>query len=163
MKAKKYRLQTVLNFRARAKEEAARQIALCFERLAQAEEELKNRRQRLQTCREKQNIAQAALNADLENGVQATGIVSHRAFLNDLREQETELKYAVEEQIAVVKRAEQDVEAARQKLSEAEKELRAVEIHKENWQSAELLEENRRERKIGDEIGAIIHEKRENT
>lgn len=157
MKANKYRLQTVLNVRKRARDEAARQVALRFEQLEQAEEELKNRLENLQTCREKQNEARAALNTELEKGVQAKSVVSHRAFLKELREQEIQLKFSVEEQKAVVKRAEQEVEAARQKLIEAEKELKAVETHKENWESAKLLEENCRERKIGDEIGAIIH------
>lgn len=163
MKAKKYRLQTVLNVRARVKEEAARQIAVRYEQLAQAEDELKKRRDNLRTCREKQIETHGVLNAELEIGVQANSVVSHHSFLKDLRERETELKFAVEEQKAAVKHAEQEVEKAQQKLVEAEKELKAVEKHKENRQSEELLEVSRRERKTGDEIGAILHGRRENT
>ncbi|CAN5694779.1 hypothetical protein BH20ACI4_BH20ACI4_11370 [soil metagenome] len=163
MKAKKYRLQTVLNIRSRAKDEAARFVALRLEQMAQAEEELLNRQRNLQTCYEKQNQARTAMNAELDKGIQAKGVVTHRVFLKDLREQEIELNSAVEQQKTAVKRAETEVEAAREKLSEAAKELKAIEDHKENWQTVERIEKNRREQKISDEIGSILHGRRENT
>lgn len=163
MKAKKYRLQTVLNIRSRVKDEAARLVALRLEQLAQAEDELLNRQRNLQTCYEKQNQARTAMNTELDRGIQAKGVVSHRVFLKDLREQEIELKAAVEQQKSAVKRAETEVEAAREKLSEAAKELKAIEVHKDNWQTAERREQNRREQKISDEIGSILHGRRENT
>jgi flagellar export protein FliJ len=163
MKAKKYRLQTVLNIRNRAKDEAARLVALRLEQSRQTEEELLNRQRNLQTCYEKQNLARTAMNAELDKGVQAKGVVTHRVFLKDLREQEIELKTAVEQQKSAVERAEREVEAAREKLSEAAKELKAIEVHKENWQSGKRREQNRREQKISDEIGTILHGRRENT
>jgi flagellar export protein FliJ len=163
MKAKKYRLQTVLNIRSRAKDEAARMVALRLEQLAQTEEELLNRQRNLQSCYEKQNRARTAMNTELDRGVQAKGVVSHRAFLKDLREQETELKAAVEQQKAAVKRAEREVETAREKLAETTKELKAIEVHRENWLDGERREQNRREQKISDEIGSILHGRRENT
>ncbi len=163
MKAKKYRLQTVLNIRNRAKDEAARFVALRLEQLANAEEELLNRQRSLQTCYEKQNQARTAMNAQLDKGIQAKGVVTHRVFLKDLREREIELKTAVEQQKSAVKRAETEVETAREKLAEAAKEFKAIEVHKENRQSAERREQNRRDQKISDEIGSILHGRRENT
>lgn len=162
MKAKKYRLQTILNIRSRAKEEAARFVALRLEQMTQAEEELTRRQRNLQTCYEKQNQARTAMNARLDRGIQAKGVVTHRVFLKDLREQEIELTAAVEQQKTAVKRAEAEVEAAREKLFEAAQELKAIEVQKENWQSAERREENRREQKISDEIGSILHSRDEN-
>lgn len=157
MKAKKYRLQTVLTLRSRAKDEAARLVALRYEQLASAEEELLKRQRNLQSCYEKQTQAKTAMNEELDQGIQAKGVVSHRIFLKDLREQEIELKDAVEKQKTKVKRAEDEVEAARGKLVEAAKELRAIEVHKENWLTAEKTTENRHEQKLSDEIGAILH------
>ena len=157
MKAKKYRLQTVLDIRNRAKDEAARIVALRYEQLANAEAELLNRQRSLQTCYEKQTQAKTAMNAELDKGIQAKGVVSHRIFLKDLREQEIDLKAAVENQKTAVKRAEAEVEAAREKLVEAAKELKAIEVHKENWQTAERFQEKRRDQKISDEIGSILH------
>ncbi len=160
---KKYRLQTVLSIRSRAKDEAARFVALRLEQLAQTEEELTRRQRNLQMCFEKQNRTQTVMNDQLNKGIQAKGVISHRVFLKDLREQETELKASVEQQKNAVKRAENEVETAREKLIEAAKELKAIEVHKETWQTAERIEENRREQKIGDEIGSILHGRRKNT
>ncbi len=163
MKAKKYRLQTVLTIRSRAKDEAARLVALRYEQLANAENELLKRQRNLQSCYEKQSQAKTAMNAELDKGIQAKGVVSHRIFLKDLRDQEIELKDAVEKQKTAVKRAEDEVEIAREKLVEAAKELKAIEVHKENWLTAEKITENRREQKMSDEIGSILHGRNKNS
>lgn len=163
MKARKYRLQTVLNVRNRAREEAARLVAVCLEQLAHVEAELSERELNLQACCEKQKEVQAVLNLALETGALAKSIITHRTFLKDLREQECDFKSLVEQQQVKVKQAETAVEAARQKLFEASKELKAIEIHKENWVTAERTGEHRREQKITDEIGSILHGNRENT
>lgn len=162
MKAKKYRLQTVLTMRGRAKDEAAKLVALRYEQLAQTEQELLNRQRNLQTCYEKQTQAKTAMNDELDKGIQAKGVVTHRLFLKDLRDQEIELKESVEKQKTAVKRAEDEVEIAREKLIEAAKELKAIEVHKENWITVEKIEQNRRDQKISDEIGSILHGRREN-
>ena len=162
MKAKKYRLQSVLNIRSRRRDEAARIVALRFEQLALEQEELSRRRGDLQACYEKQNTAQTAMNEKLDSGIQAKGIVAHRSFLDDLRNLETRLKTAVEDQITAVARAEKEVETAREKLVEAAQELKAIEVHKENWQTAERTGQVRRDQKISDEIGSILHGRREN-
>jgi flagellar export protein FliJ len=163
MKAKKYRLETVLDIRAHAKDAAARQIALCYERLTLAEEELNRRQIRLQTCFEQQNRAQSSMQNEMEVGIQAQSIQAHQIYLKDLRKIEAELKAEVEKQIKVVEKAEREIEAAREKLIEAAKELKAIEIHKTNWQAAERNEGNRRDRKISDEIGSILHGRRRNS
>ena len=163
MKSKKYRLQTVLTIRSRVRDEAARHVALRYEQLANAEEELLKRQRNLQTCYEKQSQAKTAMNAELDKGIQAKGVVSHRIFLKDLRDQEIDLKDAVEKQKIAVKRAEDEVEIAREKLVEAAKELKAIEVHKDNWQTAEKISENRREQKLSDEIGSILHGRNKNS
>lgn len=163
MKAKKYRLETVLDIRNRAKEEAARQVALRFQQLEKAEEELMRRRRNLQNCYEKQNQAQTKMAEDLSKGIQAQSILAHQNYLNDLRKQEIELQKEVDKQIQTVANAEKEVEKAREKLIEAARELKAIEVHKENWQSVERIAENRREQKISDEIGSILHGRRKNS
>lgn len=163
MKAKKYRLETVLDIRNRAKEEAARQVALRFQQLEKAEEELMRRRRNLQNCYEKQNQAQTKMAEDLSKGLQAQSILAHQNYLNDLRKQEIELQKEVDKQIQTVANAEKEVEKARERLIEAARELKAIEVHKENWQSVERIAENRREQKISDEIGSILHGRRKNS
>lgn len=163
MKAGKYRLETVLEIRCRAKDEAARQVALRFQQLEKAEEELARRRLNLQNCYKKQNQAQTKMAEDLSKGSQAQAVIAHQNYLNDLRKQEAELQKEVEKQIKTVSNAENEVEKAREKLIEAARELKAIEVHKENWQSSERTAENRREQKISDEIGSILHGRRKNS
>ena len=163
MKAKKYRLETVLGIRNRAKDEAARLVGLRLQQLQLAEDELNRRQMQLQTCYEKQNQAQASMVEDLNKGLQAQKILAHQNYLNDLRKLEVELQEAVEKQIQNVSNAEKDVETAREELIEASREVKSIEVHKENWQTTERNSQMRREQKMSDEIGAILHGRRKNS
>jgi flagellar export protein FliJ len=163
MKAKKYRLETVLGIRHRTRDEAARQVAVRLQHLQAAEEELARRQRKLQACYEQQNKAQASMNEELRKGIQAQNVLAHQNYLNDLRKLEIELKADVEKQIQTVTKAEKELETAREKLSETARDLKSIEIHKENWQDSQNKEKNRREQKISDEIGAILHGRRESS
>jgi len=163
MKAKKYRLETVLGIRNRAREEAARQVALRLGQLEQAETELNLRQKKLQACYEQQNKAQTAMSEELSQGIQARNILAHQNYLNDLRKLEIELKNDVEKQIQAVTKAENELEKAREKLVETARELKSIEVHKANWQVAEQKVQTKREQKISDEIGAILHGRRESS
>jgi flagellar export protein FliJ len=163
MTARKYRLETVLGIRSRAREEAARQVALRLQQLQAAEEELLRRQKNLQSCYERQNKAQAAMNEELNKGIQARNVLAHQNYLNDLRKLEIELKNEVEKQILNVTKAEKELEAAREKLSESARDLKSIEVHKENWQISRQKEIGRRDQKMSDEIGAILHGRRKNS
>lgn len=161
MTQKKYRLETVVTIRERAKDEAAKQVALRMARLAAAEEELARRQQNLRDCFDQQRVARTRLSDELDRGAAVGGVVAHQNFLNDLRRQEAELQSAVEDQKNNVARAEKELENAREALMNAAKELKAIETHKTNWKDTEKRESNRREEKFSDEIGSIIHGRRE--
>lgn len=156
-------METVLGIRNRAREEAARHVALRLQQLQSAEDELARRQRRLQTCYEQQNTAQIAVDDKLRGGIQAHSLIAHQNFLNDLRQIEVELKADVEKQILAVTRAEKELEAARDKLIEAARDLKSIEVHKANWQETEQKVETRRDQKISDEIGAILHGRRESS
>lgn len=160
MKAKKYRLETVLGIRSRAREEAARVVALRLHQLQSAEDELARRQKNLQACYEQQNRAQTAMTGELKRGLEAHKILAHQNFLNDLRAREVELKNDVEKQILTVSRAEKELETAREKLTESARDLKSIEIHKANWKISEQKDAARREQKISDEIGSILHGRR---
>ncbi|HEX8368021.1 MAG TPA: flagellar FliJ family protein [Pyrinomonadaceae bacterium] len=163
MKSKKYRLETVLEIRGRAKDEAARQVAARLEQLARAEAELNRRLKELENCRRRRRTAQNAMLAQLSGGTQAHNITAHKDFLGQLKEAENELEAAVEQQKQAVAAAEREVAQAREKLIEAAKDLKAIEVHKSNWKIAERTTETRRDQKISDEIGAILHGRRDNS
>ena len=162
MKTKKYRLETVLGVRSRARDEAARQVAVCLHDLEAAETELARCQKLLRDCIEKKTRAQLQLNEELTSGIRAQAVLAHQIYLNDLKKQETELQTQLENQLEAVKQAEKALAAARENLTESARELQSIETHKTNWKTAREREENRREQKISDEIGAILHGRRDN-
>ena len=161
MKAKKYRLETVLGIRSRAREEAARHVALRLQNLQAAEEELARRQRALQVCYEQQNKAQNLMNEELAGGIQARNILAHQNFLNDLRKLEVELQANVEKQITAVTKAEKELETAREKLIESARDLKSIEVHKANWTTSQEKAKAKHDQKISDEIGAILYGRRE--
>jgi flagellar export protein FliJ len=159
MSKSKYRLQPVLEVRERAKQDAAKLVALRRAQLDAAEQELARREGEVVQCRERQQEAHAKMLEEAQSGTEAHCIVTHRTHLADLRRQETELLAAVEEQRAVVARAERDLEDALARLAEASKDVRVMEKHRENWREGERRTEQARERKISDEIAALLHQR----
>lgn len=156
----KYNLQRLLEMRERAREQAALHLAGCREQLRLAQAELEERRRAVDGCRIEQNKAQEEMIEKAAGGIRSTEIARYRQHLKDLREKEIMLQGLAAEQDAVVRRAEQTVEKAFLGLAEASKEAKVIEKHRENWQTAKKTEADRREQKIGDEIGAILFERR---
>lgn len=160
MVVKKYRLQPVLGAREQAKREAERLLAVRMAQLAESEEELARRVRAVEACRERQASARAEMLEAMSGGAAAAQALAHRTHLADLRAQEESLRAAVEEQKGAVARCEAELERARAALVEAAREVRVIEKHRENWREHERRESVRREQKINDEIGAILHERR---
>jgi flagellar export protein FliJ len=161
MRQKKYRLEIVLNVREKKKEEAARFVARRRQELLDAERELNRREKFLAACRRQLVETNDKLMSEYSAGAAAGKIVSHRDFLQVLKEREEILKKSVAEQINNVRYAEQLVEEALAQLAEAFKELRIIEKHKEHWQATQKQESQKREQKLNDEIGAILHRRSE--
>ncbi len=157
MKKPRYRLQPVLDVREQAKKDAAQRLAEARQAVADAEAELARRLAAVEACRQRQAEANARLLAALQSGSAAHTVLAHRTFLADLKEEEQRLQAAVEQQRAAVQQAEAAVEAALEGLIEASKELQAIEKHRENWQLARKLAEERRENKANDEFGTARH------
>ena len=161
MRQKKYRLEIVLNVREKKKEDAARFVARRRQELLEAEQELIRRERFLADCRRQLADANEKLTSEFSAGAPAGKIVSHRNFLQVLKEREEALNASVGEQRNNVRYAEQLVGEALEILAEAFRELRIIEKHKENWQATQKLESQKREQKLNDEIGAILHRRSE--
>lgn len=160
MAVKKYRLEPVLGAREQAKREAERLLAARMAQLAEAEDELARRGREVESCRARQAAARAEMLEAMSGGAAAARALAHRTHLSDLRAREEELRAAAEEQRGAVARCEAELERARAALVEAAREVRVIEKHRENWRERERRETARREQKINDEIGAILHERR---
>lgn len=161
MKPKDYRLKTVLKIRENAKVEAGRKVAVRLDELEAANTELNRRQNDLLACYEKQDQKQAAMNEMLECGTPVRNVVRHRAFLDDLRESEQQLKQSAEKQKKSVVRAENEVEAARDTLIDATRDFKAIETHRSKWAATVRTAAERREQKASDEIASILHGRRE--
>ncbi len=153
----KYRLQPVLDVRGKTKQAAAKLLATRRAQLADAEIELVRRQAAVSTCRAQQTTAQERMMDDVKQGAPAHGLVMHRTHLADLRRVEKELVAEVEAQHLAVAAAEVEVEKSVSALIEASKEVQVIEKHNESWQENARREEERREQKLGDEIGMIGH------
>lgn len=157
MPKQKYRLQPVLDVRGKAKQSAASLVATRRDQLAAAEAELTRRRQALADCRQRQTTAQEEMLAEFERGVEAHTLVTHRTHLADLRRNAQDLATKVDDQHRAVLGAEAEVEKAVTALIEASKEVQVIEKHRESWHQRTRREEQLREQKIGDEIGAVTY------
>ena len=158
--SKKYRLQTVMNARERAKQEQARVVGMRREQLAEAERELARREEEVVLCRRRQAEAHEALFDSARQGAEAARLTERRAHIADLRRLEQELIAAALQQRDVVARRERELEAALEALREASKDFQAIERHRERWQEEQRRDLTRREQKMGDEIAAILREQR---
>ena len=157
MDAKKYRLETVLEVRNRAKDEAARAVSMRMQKLELEESELFRRRTDLESCLERLEKAQTVMSEGFAKGIQAKDALAHQLFLDDLRKNEITLRAAMSEQTEAVSLAARELEAARSNLIEATREVKAIETHKMNWETTQKSETDRKVQKIDDEIGAILH------
>jgi flagellar export protein FliJ len=157
MARQKYRLQPVLDVRGKAKQAAATLLANKREQLVLAETELTRRKQTLAACLRRQTIAQGRMLEEFQRGVDANTMVAHRTHLADLRRNAEELATRVEDQRRAVTSAEAEVDRAVTALIEASREVQVIEKHRENWQQHSRREEQLREQKIGDEIGAVTY------
>lgn len=158
-KQEKYNLQRLLEMRERTRESAIEVLAERRAQLAATERELSKREKAVAGCRQAQQTAQSEMLEKSVNGIKNSEIIIYRQHLIDLRETETELIAAVEQQTTVVARSETEVEKALESLTEASRELQTIEKHRENWRQAKRVESARKEQKTNDEIGAILHER----
>lgn len=152
----------MLDVRDKAKQDAAERVAQRRSQLTEAEAELSRREQAVTDCRAQQRAAQSAMMQNVEKGTAARQLVAHRTHLADLRRAETELLERVKQQQSLVARATSELDVALNALVEAARELQVIERHREEWVARTQRETARREQKLGDEIGAIFHERNAN-
>lgn len=157
MGKERYRLQTVLDIRRKARDGASALVGLRRDQLTEAERELMRREGAVLDCRNRINAGLLQLDDVMRRGVAANKIIVHRTHLAGLRAHEAELIRHVEQQQARVAQARGELEKALESLKEAAKELQAVEKHREQWRETERRQMEKREQKLSDEISASNH------
>jgi flagellar export protein FliJ len=152
-----YRLQTLLELRGRAKDEAEQAFAEAMTALSRekvALEKLKDDLERRKAER-KAKIA-VYLQEVMTRGVQAGGLNSLNRFEDRLKDEEAQVGLEIDRQQDVVAEAEKVVEEKRFAMAEAAKELKAIEKHKEKWAVGVKTAREAREEMAQEEIGNAL-------
>lgn len=153
-----YRLKPVLDLRNKAQEDAGRLVAHRRRQLEEAEDELSRRERELNDCRLRQAQARQQMFESAAIGIESHILLDHRTHVSDLKRLELSLVERAEQQRSEVARAQSEVEQAIAALIEAAKQSQMIEKHRQSWTEKIRLDEQRKQQKISDEIGAIIYE-----
>lgn len=152
-----YRLQTLQDMRARAKEEAEQVFSSAIKALEKEKVELQRLIDDLeQRKRERKAKVAAYLKEVMFKGAGINGMNMMSRFEERLKDEEAQVALEVERQREAVKVAERLVEQRRREMAEAAKELKAIEKHRENWQKQVKYERQQREELNQEEIGNAL-------
>jgi len=152
-----YRLETLLEMRARAKEEAEQAFSAAIKALEKEKQELKRLEDDLERRKaERKQKVMAYLNEVMAKGAGINGMNMMSRFEQRLKDEEAQVALDVERQREAVKVAEKLVERRRQEMADATMELKAIEKHKETWQKQVKYERQQREELNQEEIGNAL-------
>ncbi|HLL01369.1 MAG TPA: flagellar assembly protein FliH [Myxococcaceae bacterium] len=157
-----YRLQTLLEMRERAKEEAEQAFSAAIKELEKEKVELKRLEDDLEKRKaERKQKVMAYLNEVMAKGSGINGMNMMSRFEQRLKDEEAQVALDIERQKETVKVAERTVENKRREMAEAAKELKAIEKHKETWQKQVKAERQQREELTQEEIGSALFQARQ--
>ncbi|MBK7860060.1 MAG: YscO family type III secretion system apparatus protein [Archangiaceae bacterium] len=153
-----YRLQTLLEIRERAEEEAKQAFSEAMKALAKEKATLLELEQDLERRKaaRKQKV-QEFLAEVMKKGVGASGMGQMNRFEDRLKDEEKQVALEIERQKETVRQAEALVEQRRVEMAEAAKEKKAIEKHKDNWKTEVRKERMAREELAQEEIGNTLH------
>lgn len=152
-----YRLQTLLQMRERAKEEAEQAFSDATRALFKEKEALKKLEEDLaRRKRERKEKIAAYLAEVMAKGVGAGGMTQLNRFEERLRDEEAVVALEIEQQKERVKAAEEVLEQRRADMAHAAKELKSIEKHKEKWAKELKAERQMREELTQEEIGNAL-------
>ena len=152
-----YRLETLLEMRSRAKEEAEQAFSAAIKAAEKEKAELKRLEEDLERRKvERKQKVMAYLNEVMAKGAGISGMNMMGRFEQRLKDEEAQVGLDIERQKEAVKVAERLVEQRRREMAEAAKELKAIEKHKETWSKQVKQERQQREELTQEEIGNAL-------
>jgi flagellar export protein FliJ len=156
-----YRLQTLLDMREKAEEDAKQAFSESVRALAKEEGLQKSLEQQLvQKQVERKGKVSAYMAEVMKNGVGAGGLSQLNRFEQRLKDEETQLGLEIDRQKEAVRQAQGVVEQRRAEMAEAAKEKKAIEKHKEGFVKQVKAERAQKEEMSQEEIGNTLHLKR---
>lgn len=158
MSAQKYRLQPVLDKKEKLKKDAEKALADTRAGLAKQQDILKQKEEDVQKAIRKRDEYTEKLVAKMDKGMEMRDITAAKAYQEVLKNNVVTAEKKVEDQKKVVAEWEQKVEAAVARVTEATKEMKVIEKHKENWQTAVKKEIEEKEEKEQEEVAQNLYQ-----
>jgi len=158
MSPAKYRLQPVFDKKEKIKKDTEKALADTRAGLVKQQEILQQKEEAVKQAIKKKDDYSADLTSKMDKGMEMSKITAAKAYLEVLKQNIETAKKRVEEQKAVVREWEKKVEVALQNVTEATKELKVIEKHKENWVASVKKEEEEKEDKENEEVAQNLYE-----
>ncbi len=153
-----YRLQTLLEIRERAEEEAKQAFSAAVQAAARERAVQREMEEDLARRKAERNAKiQAHLKEVMSRGAGIQALSTMNRYENRLKDEEAQLALDIERQKDVVREADRKVEQRRFEMAEAAKETKAIEKHKEKWAKQVRTEREAREDLNQEEIGNALH------
>jgi flagellar export protein FliJ len=152
-----YDLEVLLELREQKKEGAEQAYADAVAELGRRKEYLARRREALREAVARREAEEDAFAERRDAGEATSGeLVRFRGFIRGLKEDETELEAEIARAEEAVDDQRARVEQLRDELSEAIRELEAVEQHRAEWEAEQEQVAKRRESSRMDDVAARI-------
>ena len=153
-----YRLQTLLEIRETAEEEAKQIFADQMRVVTKEQTALKKLEEDLERRKaERKAKVQAYMGEVMKRGVFATGMTQMNRFEQKLKDDEAQVALDIERQKETVRQAQLLLETRRAEMADAAKDKKAIAKHKETWQKDVKKQRDDREDMQGEEIGNALH------
>lgn len=158
MKISPYRLQPVLDIREKKEEEAKIALASSQTKLQQEMEKEKLLKEEQQTIQQaQQKVYQQMSNKLSQGSMKIQELQLYQNYKKGLINEELKVVEKITQQQQEIKKAQLNVNSARQKLIDACKERQIIEKHKENWLQKVKKEQEQKEQKEQDELGNVLY------
>ena len=152
-----YDLQALLELRQNEREQAEQRYADEMQELDRRKSYLASKRRELQTAIDERKTERRKLDRRRNTGdASIAELEQFRAYLRGMREDESALEAEIDRAREAVADQRARVDAAREKLAEATRELKAVERHRDDWETEREIAEKRDAASRMDAIAARI-------
>ncbi len=152
-----YRLQVLLDMRKRAEEEAKENFARAMQALREQERILAEMETELERMIEDRKRRRKEYADKLASGeMKITDQSAANRFIERMKEKEQEQRGRIDGQRENVREAEKQLKRMQDALVKATQDLKALEKHKENWQTEVKKERQAKEEDMLDEIAQTI-------
>lgn len=155
----RYRLQPLLEIKARHKKKAEIALARAIGRLEQEKKKLERLKEEKKEIQRKRKEYREKLHQRIASGISVVkDSHSHINYLRRLEEEEKEKEKQIEAQKEVIITAETAVKRARRDYVDAAKELQVMEKHKELWKKKVQKEIDVKIEREMDDLGNLLYQ-----